>query len=161
DTALLKDDPLKAVAPHFNVPNETELLAAIGYGTVSLGAVIHRLSPGQPIAPKGIVVGKGRADDSKLSVMAGSVDNVAFRRSRCCLPIPGDEVIGYITRGRGMALHRSECPNVRQYEATEPERLVPVEYAGGDNQVYSVNVMVETLDRTGLLADIGNIFGEM
>jgi GTP pyrophosphokinase len=60
-----------------------------------------------------------------------------------------------------MALHRSECPNVRQYVQTEPERLVPVEYAGGDSQVYSVNLNIETLDRTGLLADIGNIFGEM
>ena len=77
------------------------MLAAIGYGTVSIAAVLNRLSPSQPLPPKGLVVGKGRADDRKLKVSAGSIDNVAFRRARCCLPIPGDEVVGYVTRGRG------------------------------------------------------------
>jgi len=60
-----------------------------------------------------------------------------------------------------MALHRTECPNVRRYAELEPERLAPVEYAGTESQVYSVNIIVETMDRTGLLADIGNIFGEI
>jgi GTP diphosphokinase / guanosine-3',5'-bis(diphosphate) 3'-diphosphatase len=160
-SALLKDDALRAVAPQFNVPSEEELLAAVGYGTISVATVLNRLSPGQPLAPKGLVVGKGRADESKLRVSAGSIDNVAFRRARCCLPIPGDEVVGYITRGRGMALHRRECINLRHYEQTEPERLTPVDYKGGsDGQVYSVNLIIETADRTGLLADVGNIFGE-
>jgi guanosine-3',5'-bis(diphosphate) 3'-pyrophosphohydrolase len=159
--ALLKDEALRAVAPFFNVPNEIELLAAVGYGTAAVGAVINKLHPAAPLEPKGIIVGGRKADESKLQVTAGGVDNVMFRRSRCCLPIPGDEVVGYVTRGRGMALHRAECPNVRQYVQTEPERLVPVEYAGGDTQVYSVNLNIETLDRTGLLADIGNIFGEL
>ncbi len=158
--ALLKDEALRAVAVQFNVPNEVELLASIGYGTTAAGAVIHKLQP-EPLAPKGIVLGGRKADESKLRVTAGGVDNVMFRRSRCCLPIPGDEVVGYVTRGRGMALHRAECPNVRQYQETEPERLVPVEYAGSESQVYSVNLVVTTLDRTGLLADVGNIFGEM
>lgn len=159
--ALLKDEALRAIAPQFNVPNEAELLAAIGYGTAPVGAVLNRLRPGEPLPPKGLVVGRGRADESKLRVTAGDVENVMFRRSRCCLPIPGDEVIGYVTRGRGMALHRKECLNVRRYEKTEPERLIPVDYTGGDSQVYSVNLYIETLDRTGLLADVGSVFGEL
>lgn len=162
DSSLVKEESLKAVAAQLNVPNEVELLAAIGYGTVSIAAVLNKLSPSQPLPPKGLVVGKGRADDRKLKVSAGSIDNVAFRRARCCLPIPGDEVIGYVTRGRGMALHRRECINIKHYEKTEPERLTSVDYTGGgDNQVYSVNIVIETADRTGLLADVGNIFGEM
>jgi GTP pyrophosphokinase len=160
-SSLLKEESLRAIAPHFNLPSETDLLAAIGYGTVTVGAVINKLRPDAPLPPKGLVVGRRRADDSKLRVTAGNVDNVLFRRSRCCLPIPGDEVVGYITRGRGMALHRRECPNVKHYMETEPERLTPVDYTGGDNQVYSVNLQIETIDRTGLLADVGNIFGEM
>jgi guanosine-3',5'-bis(diphosphate) 3'-pyrophosphohydrolase len=159
--ALLKDESLRSVASHFNVPSEEELLAAVGYGTVSAAAVLNKLQPNQPLPPKGLVVGRGRADDSKLKVTAGNVDNVMFRRSRCCLPIPGDEVIGYVTRGRGMTLHRKECINIKHYEKTEPERLISVDYSGGENQVYSVNVIIETADRTGLLADVGNIFGEM
>jgi len=160
-TALLKDESLRTAASLFNVPSEEELLAGVGYGTIAAGAVLHKLQPSTPLAPKGLVVGGRRADESKLRVTAGGVDNVMFRRSRCCQPIPGDEVVGYVTRGRGMALHRAECVNVRHYERTEPERLVAVEYAGGDNQVYSVNLIITTLDRTGLLADIGSIFGEL
>ncbi len=158
---FLKDETLKTLAPLFNVPSDEELLAAVGYGTIAAAAVIHKLVPIEPLQPKGLVVGRGRADESKLKVSAGNVDNVMFRRSRCCLPIPGDEVVGYVTRGRGMALHRRECPNVKHYQQTEPERLTTVDYSGGDSQVYSVNLLIETLDRTGLLADIGNIFGEM
>ncbi|MGC8668543.1 MAG: RelA/SpoT family protein [Chthonomonadales bacterium] len=159
--ALLKEENLRAVAPSFNVPSDEELLAAVGYGTIAPAAVLRKLLPADPLPPKGVVVGGKRSDDTKLRVLAAGVDNVLFRRSRCCMPIPGDEVVGYVTRGRGMALHRVECPNVRQYARQEPERLVPVHYIGGDNQVYSVNLIIETMDRTGLLADIGAIFGEM
>jgi GTP pyrophosphokinase len=158
---LLKEEALRAIAPSFNVPNEIELFAAVGYGTVTAGSVLHKLHPNDALAPRKLVLGRGRSDDSKLKITAGSVDNVLFRRSRCCLPIPGDEVVGYITRGQGMALHRKDCPNALHYQKTEPERLTHVEYEGGDNQVYSVNLLIITTDRTGLLADIGAIFGEM
>src|SRR5205807_620802 len=72
---LLKEEALRAVAPFFNVSSDEELLAAVGYGTVAAGAVIHRLNP-EPMQPKGLVLGRGRADDSKLKVTAGTVDNV-------------------------------------------------------------------------------------
>ncbi|MEP6755938.1 MAG: bifunctional (p)ppGpp synthetase/guanosine-3',5'-bis(diphosphate) 3'-pyrophosphohydrolase, partial [Chthonomonadales bacterium] len=159
---LLKDENLRSVAEHFNVPSEDELLAAVGYGTISSSSVVHRLQPNPQLAPKGLVLGKGRADDSKLKVKTGDIDNVLIRRSRCCQPIPGDEVVGYVTRGRGITLHRKECPNIKQYEkdVVENQRLTPVEYTGGDNQVYSVSLIIDCSDRTGLLADVGNIFGE-
>ena len=160
EASVLKDDALRTVAPAFNVPGEQELLAAVGYGTLAAAAVLHKLAPMQ-LQPKGLVLGTKRSDESKLQVVAGGVSNVLFRRSRCCLPIPGDEVVGYITRGRGMALHRIECPNARAAAQREPERLVPVSYTGGDSQAYAVVLIVQTLDRTGLLADIGAIFAEM
>ena len=160
ETSILKDDALRTVAPAFNVPTEQELLAAVGYGTLAAAAVLHKLAPMQ-LQPKGLVLGAKRTDESKLKIRAGDIENVMFRRSRCCLPIPGDEVLGYITRGRGMALHRVECPNAKAAAIREPERLVPVQYAGGDNQAYSVALIVQTMDRTGLLADIGAIFAEM
>ncbi|HSV72607.1 MAG TPA: bifunctional (p)ppGpp synthetase/guanosine-3',5'-bis(diphosphate) 3'-pyrophosphohydrolase [Chthonomonadales bacterium] len=161
EPAALKDEALRGVAPHFNVPNEEELLAGVGYGTIALLAVLNRLRPEQPPHPKGIVIGRGRTDESSLRVTAGNVDNVMFRRSRCCQPIPGDEVVGYITRGRGIALHRTQCPNIRHAQESEPERLITVDYAGGDNSVYGVNLQIESMDRTGLLADVGTVFGEL
>lgn len=156
---LLKDEALRGIAPHFNMPNESELLAAVGYGTLGASAVLNRLKPPE-LAPKGLVVNRERANTSKMKVRAGSVDNVSFRRAHCCLPIPGDEVVGYVTRGRGMTLHRRDCPNVERYAQSEPERLNEVDYVSGDGQLYGVSVIIETADRRHLLADIGAIFGE-
>ncbi len=159
---LLKDESLRAIAPAFNVPGEIELLAMIGYGTLAPLTVLNKLKPNAPLPEPGIQIGGKKADDRKLQVIAGGLetDNVLFRRSRCCLPIPGDDVIGYVTRGRGMALHRRECPNAQQYLKNEPDRCTPVEYVGNDGQVYQVFLIVVTMDRTGLLADVGTIFGE-
>ncbi len=157
---LLKDESLRAIASAFNCPTEEELVAAVGHGTVSAASVLNRLQPATSQQNRGLVVGRGRSDESKLKVSAGNVDNIMFRRSRCCLPIPGDEIVGYVTRGRGMALHRLGCVNAQQYEKTEPERLIKVDYSGADGQVYSVQIVLETADRTGLLADVGNIFSE-
>jgi GTP pyrophosphokinase len=160
--ALLKDESLRQIVPLFNVPNEIELLASIGYGTVAASTVLNRLKPTPSLPERGVQIGGKKADDRKLHIVAGGLDaeNVLFRRSRCCLPIPGDDVIGYVTRGRGMALHRRECPNAQHYLEKEPDRCTPVEYVGNDGQVYQVFLIIETLDRTGLLADVGNIFGE-
>ncbi|HZO89164.1 MAG TPA: bifunctional (p)ppGpp synthetase/guanosine-3',5'-bis(diphosphate) 3'-pyrophosphohydrolase [Chthonomonadaceae bacterium] len=159
---LIKDESLRLIAPLFNMPNETELLASIGYGTVAPLTVLNKLKPTPAPAEPGIQIGGKKADDRKLQIVASGLeaDNVLFRRSRCCLPIPGDDVIGYVTRGRGMALHRRECPNAQHYLKTEADRCTAVEYVGNDGQVYQVYLIVECLDRTGLLADVGNIFAE-
>jgi GTP pyrophosphokinase len=159
--SLLKDEPLRAIANYFNVPNETELLASVGYGTVPAIRVLNKLKPSAPAVEPGIQIGGKRSDEAKLQI-AGDLDakNVMFRRSRCCLPIPGDDVIGYVTRGTGMALHRRECTNLQHYLRTEPDRCTRVEYVGNDGQVYQVFLTIECLDRISLLADVGNMFGE-
>ena len=158
---LVKEESLRQIAPLFNVPSEVELLASIGYGTLAALTVLNKLKPNAP-PPDVVKLGSKRSDDRKLQIMAGGLDaeNVLFRRSRCCLPIPGDDVIGYVTRGRGMALHRKECPNAQHYLIKEGERCTPVEYVGNDGQVYQVFIIIECLDRTGLLADVTSTFAE-
>src|SRR5262249_12019898 len=146
--ALLKDESLRNIAPQFNVPTETELLASIGYGTVAPLRVLNRLKPAAPPSEQGIQVGGKRSEDRKLEILAGGLEagNVEFRRSRCCLPIPGDDVVGYVTRGTGLALHRRECANLQQYLKTEPDRCTAVEYVGNDGQVYQVFLIIECMD---------------
>ena len=116
-----------ACAHHFNMPNEVELLASVGYGTVAAMTVLNRLKPAPDRAGTAGQTGGKRADDRKLRITAGGMEaeNVVFRRSRCCLPIPGDDVIGYVTMGQGMALHRRECPNAQQYLDNEPTAVCP------------------------------------
>lgn len=159
--ALVKDDHLTTIAPQFNMHTANELLAAIGYGTIAPLTVLNKMRP-TPIEQPTVRLSSGRANESKVQIMAGGQDvgNILFRRSQCCLPIPGDDVVGYVTRGAGMALHRRECPNVKHYLEKEAERCTPVEYRGTDNQVFKVYINIDTLDRTGLLADVTNIFGE-
>jgi len=164
--SLIKDESLRTVAMTFNILTDDEvrdkdLLAQIGQGTIAPLTVLNRLKPPAPPTDELHVSGT-RADDRKLQIQAGGIDteNMLFRRSRCCLPIPGDEVIGYYTRGRGMALHRRECPNAKDALEHEPERCTPVEYCGNEGQVYQVYLIIETMDRTGLLADVSNTFSE-
>lgn len=159
---LVKDDSLRQIASTFNMIGEQELLAAIGYGTVSALSVLNRLKPNAPSAEPTVQIGGRKSDERQMRIMADGMDtdNVMFRRSRCCLPIPGDDVVGYVTRGRGMALHRRECPNARHALEHEKERCMSVEYLGNDGQVYQVFLVFETLDRQGLLADVGTLFAE-
>jgi GTP pyrophosphokinase len=160
----IRDEALRPIALQMNLPDETELLAAIGMRNVAVGTVLNRLAP-EPVhtPPTNLTTGKARSDVSRLAVSAGDIDNVAFRRANCCLPIPGDSVLGYVTRGKGITLHRRECANAVRYLEAEPERIQPVEYgAQGDTAaVFAVNLRIDTADRTGLLGDVGTIFAEL
>lgn len=160
---LLRDDSLRRIAPFFNVSDEQGLLSGIGYGSIPISRVLNRLKPTPVSRPEPTVqVGNKRADDSKLIVSAEEMDtsNVLYRRSRCCLPIPGDDIIGYVTRGKGMVLHRSECLNLQQLLLKEAERCQAINFVGNEKQVYQIVLTIESLDRINLLADVTNIFGE-
>lgn len=82
---------------------------------------------------------------------------MAVTRGRCCLPLPGDEILGYVSRGRGMILHRDGCPNVAAYEA---ERLSPIDWHPSDTERFETGVIIETFDRHGLLRDVTDLFSE-
>ncbi|MFD0885088.1 ACT domain-containing protein, partial [Streptosporangium algeriense] len=85
-------------------------------------------------------------------VVAGDSD-VWVRLSRCCTPVPGDEIIGFVTRGHGVSVHRTNCPNVQQLRS-EPDRLVEVSWSAAEDSVFLVALQVEALDRPRLLSDV-------
>jgi GTP pyrophosphokinase len=87
------------------------------------------------------------------------MDGILVRRSKCCDPLPGDDVVGYVTRGRGIMVHRRICPNAMNYETTDAERLIPLDWPA-DGQNHPVDLQIVTLNRQGLLMDISTIFGE-
>ena len=86
------------------------------------------------------------------------VDNLLVRLSRCCNPVPGDPIIGYVTRGRGVSVHRANCPNVMGID--DPERLIEVEWEDEHATSYLVEIAVEAVDRTSLLRDLMETLGE-
>jgi guanosine-3',5'-bis(diphosphate) 3'-pyrophosphohydrolase len=153
-TAGMKPDRLKDIAGQFGMPSEEELLAAIGNSDVSLLQVAQALrgeTPEEPIEPAlPVAPPPARAP---TGVRVRGVDNVLIAFGRCCTPLPGDRIVGYVTRGRGVTVHRQDCPN-SAFLRTHPERLLEVDWEVAADGVYQVEVEVEAFDRVGLLKDI-------
>ena len=98
--------------------------------------------------------GKTRPGAAKLS------DDLLFSLARCCAPIPGDEVRGYVTRGRGVTVHRADCANLRHYETREPDRLMDIDWDENGDRLYRALVAIESRDRMGLLYDVTSVISE-
>jgi len=145
----LKSERLREVAKEFGLPSDEELLAALGNGDMSLLQVVQALRGEEAEAAPEIVPPAG----PRRGVRVRGVDNALLRFSRCCTPLPGDRIVGYVTRGRGVAVHREDCPNM-VFLRQHPERLLDVEWETLQDGSYPVEVEVEAFDRVGLLKDI-------
>lgn len=152
--ALMKPDRLREVAARFGLPNDEELFAALGNSDVSLLQVVQGLR-GEPAVEEAApdVPSAPPAETAARGVRVRGVDNVLMRFGRCCTPLPGDRVLGYITQGRGVSIHRNDCPNI-QFLRAHPERVIEVEWEASPDGTYQVEVEVSALDRVGLLKDI-------
>ncbi len=137
----------------FKASNLDELLAAIGYGKVSAQQVISKLIP-EPALKEGLadkVVKKLHIHDTGVKVRG--VNDILIRLSKCCNPLPGDKIIGFVTRGRGLSVHAVDCPNIDELDY-DRDRIVEVAWATKDVRTHSVAIRVLTLDRPGMLASV-------
>ena len=160
---LREPKKLLPIAQALNKEAVDDFYAAIGFGDLALGVVVNRLRTDvvTPVHDEGeIKLGRKMSGEAKLSIAPGGVDGVAISRAKCCLPLPGDMVIGYVSRGKGMVLHREGCVNVSQWRQKEPERLVEVDWQADPTQRFETGVVIETVDRVGLLRDVSEIFSE-
>ena len=137
----------------------TDVLAKVGLGMLSVQSVISRLRGTLTELPTADRIEVTKTKEGKLTLATSGIDNVMLTRAKCCSPIPGDEVVGYVTRGRGIMIHRRVCPNAMQYFTTEPERLIPFTWPS-DGNVYAVALKIVSVNRLGLLMDISTILGE-
>lgn len=154
---------LKEAALRFGFRESDDLLAAIGFGKVAVRQVVNKLIPRQvhnqykqSKASSSSQVLEKRAQGVKVK----GVDNLLIKFAKCCNPVPGDEILGYITRGRGVSVHRADCPNVSALDDA-PERYLEVEWETDNGASYLVNIQVEGRDRVGLLADLMATVSEM
>jgi len=153
--AALKEGRLRAIAGEFGLPSDDEVLAALGNGDLSILQVVRAIRGEEEAAPE-IPPVPGEAvfpAAPRRGVRVRGVDNALLRFSRCCTPLPGDRIVGYITRGRGVAVHREDCPNM-SFLRQHTERLLEVEWETLQDGTYPVEVEVEAFDRVGLLKDI-------
>ncbi|KRM93770.1 GTP diphosphokinase [Lentilactobacillus senioris DSM 24302 = JCM 17472] len=177
DFNVLDDNSLEAVAQSMHYQHADDLLAAIGFGDVQPTGVVNRLTEDLRAAQKRErqdqaerelleehqtlsgreVDERNHKPKSKPSngVVIEGVDNLLVRLSHCCTPVPGDNIIGYITKGRGVSVHRDTCPNVKEAEQNA-ERVISVAWdkIDGDGSNYLANIAVQGYNRGGLLADV-------
>ncbi len=153
--AAMKPDRLREVAGRFDMPSDEELLAAVGNGDLSVLQVSQALRGGEVAEPEPepapVITPTAPAPSGGVRVRG--VENVLMHFARCCTPLPGDRIVGYITRGRGVTIHRSDCANI-VFLRSHPERLLEVEWLTTQEGPYQVEIEVEAFDRVGLLKDI-------
>ncbi|MFW6078366.1 MAG: RelA/SpoT family protein [Gemmatimonadota bacterium] len=135
-----------------------DVLAALGRGDVGISAILKELygadeTPAQPRQPSAFERLVERVRGSSRGVKIQGLGNLMVRYAQCCQPVPGDDVIGYITRGRGVSVHRKDCPNVLNL-ADHPERRIEIEWEAEAEDRFFVRLVVEGDDRRGLLSDI-------
>ncbi len=169
--AVLKSGVLEGLLEHFGCHNVNELLANIGHGEISAKQILNKLAPKAPPEEHGTKVEKhpeekgGEHKPAKSAtpvastssnikgISIGGQKDFLIRFARCCTPVPGDPIVGYVTRGRGVSIHRTDCPNTLQLPEGE-SRMTPVSWDGQAGQVYEVAVEVKAKDRGKLLADM-------
>lgn len=156
---------LHKVAEKFNFANEEDMYAAVGYNGITASQIATRLTDklrkqrekDQEVSITEAVselrmIPKSKKKDSGVRVKG--IDNMLIRLSRCCNPVPGDEIVGYITKGRGVSVHRADCVNVLDEESKE--RIIPVEWETNltDRKEYNVDIEITGFDRNGLLNEV-------
>jgi guanosine-3',5'-bis(diphosphate) 3'-pyrophosphohydrolase len=154
---LLRDAVLEQLAKRLTYTSAEDLYAAVGYGDIAAETVVRRLRGDVPKPPSRKSAVRKEQGALRMAISVGGVTDVMFRLSRCCTPVPGDPIVGFITRGRGIAVHRADCPNLQHYLQREPGRATPLEWTLGAEVDFPVVVQVDALDRVGLLSDITGI----
>jgi GTP pyrophosphokinase len=156
-TAVKLDD----LAKRLGFDKVDELCAAATKEEFSLRSIEQALTPAvpEPEPTPSLLVGKPREIPAgKGKVLVVGVDSLLTQLGRCCRPAPPDEIVGYVTRGRGVSIHRTNCTNLLALTQREPERVVEVAWGQAPNAVYPVELLVMAQDRQGLLRDISEVF---
>ncbi|GMA59849.1 GTP pyrophosphokinase [Alicyclobacillus fastidiosus] len=149
----------------FSFGKDEDLFAAVGYGGMSAAQVVtrlveaHRRSQDEKPVDSLSLTSKTQQKPSDTGVRVKGVDNLLIRFARCCHPVPGDEIVGFVTRGRGVSVHRTDCPNVESLTA-DGTRALEVEWATSKDWSYNAEIEVTALDRHGLVNEVMNAIAE-
>ena len=174
--AYSKPETLKAVMVKYNFRDWDSVLAAIGHGALKEGQVMNKLMETYNKEEKAKMTEDElleqlnqsadlhRTSHSKGGITVHGIDDVAVHFSKCCSPVPGDEIVGYVTRGRGISIHRTDCVNIVGMNDSDRSRLIDAEWqedaASNPAATYSTEIRIFAADRTGMLFDISKVFTE-
>ena len=165
---MMSGESLLSLAQDLKLADVESLFAAVGENHVSAQQVVEKLTASLatdsdaaeavfelPTKPRS--ANSGRQGSAGVLVRGDS--DVMAKLARCCTPVPGDKIIGFVTRGSGVSVHRDDCRNVEQLRL-EPERLMDVSWAANSKALFLVQIQIEALDRSGLLSDVTRVLSE-
>jgi len=166
---LATEDALERLADEMKFPSLEALFVAVGEGQVSPQSIVARLARSVqgsteedvtevPLA-RPVHLGQPSSTDVTSGVVVPGSEDVWVRLARCCTPVPGDDILGFVTRGQGVSVHRTDCPNAKSL-ISQPERLIDVTWKAGKPTSFVVAVQVEALDRTRLLSDVATVLSD-
>ena len=153
---LIKTDEMNKVVEHFGFKTSDDLIASVGYGKITPLQVVRRFTASAEPEEKeqsvfNKIIGRVRKKKPKGGVVVKGVDDILIRFGKCCQPVPGDPIVGYITRGFGVTVHRTSCVNALKMN---PERQIEVDWSSQNEETYPVRIRIRSHDRVGLLADV-------
>ncbi|MBW1983208.1 MAG: bifunctional (p)ppGpp synthetase/guanosine-3',5'-bis(diphosphate) 3'-pyrophosphohydrolase, partial [Deltaproteobacteria bacterium] len=159
---LLKSGQMEKVVEHFGFKTVDDLIASVGYGKITPLQIVGRIIPKpepemeeESLLNK--ILGRVRKKRPGSGVSVKGVDDILIKFGKCCQPVPGDSITGYITQGFGVTVHRTSCVNALKMN---PERQIEVEWNTDNIETYSVKIQVTSYDRVGLLADITSVISK-
>jgi GTP pyrophosphokinase len=164
---LMASEALQAVAAELKLTDLTALFALVGEGHISAQSVVEKLvaemTEVSEIHDEPFVIPKprnsNRPTSSDSGVLVRGDADVMVKLARCCTPVPGDAIVGFVTRGSGVSVHRDDCRNLDALKL-EPERIMPVSWAPESKSLFLVQIQIEALDRAGLLSDVTRVLSE-
>jgi GTP pyrophosphokinase len=175
---LTRPEYMDSLMKKYGFHDWDSVLAAVGHGGLKEGQIINKLAEAAERNHKnnltddeilhniieGAGTGRTARAHSKSGIIVKGIDDVAVRFSKCCLPLPGDEIIGFVTRGRGVSIHRTDCVNMLHLPEGERERLIDAEWQSSEDDLieekYLADIKIFAENRNGLLADISRIMAE-
>jgi GTP pyrophosphokinase len=157
--SVLKSEDMQKALKFFNIQSIEDIYAFVGHGKLSAHQIVNKLVPEKPIeeAP---VPKIARPPKEHKGITIKGVDNVLYHTAKCCFPIPGDGLVGFVTKGRGVTIHREDCPNLDRL-AVDEARLVDVEWKTEGDATSPVRLCVETVDRPGILANLSALISSV
>ena len=176
---LLKNDLMEAVMRKYGFKDWDSILAAIGHGGLKEGQVVNKLVEGYEKKKKKELTDEKlvesvvehaqeiehRRSKNHSAIVVRGLHDLAVRYSKCCSPVPGDEIVGFVTRGRGVSIHRTDCVNIINLSAEERTRLIDAEWQEGEadnpNERFPAEIKIYVNNRTGVLVDVSKILTEM
>ncbi len=155
--SILRSEKMNEVVEQFNFKTVDDLLASVGYGKTTPMQVVRKFMPkpefeeGDAGSLFGKIMGRVRKKKANSGVLVKGIDDILIKFGKCCGPVPGDSITGYITQGFGVTIHRTSCKNALKMN---PERQIDVQWDDSYAETYPVKISIRSLDRVGLLADI-------